>query len=138
MTFTPDRRAQLGALADELIPAGSGMPSASEAGVAGRYLDELLAARPDLAEPLLTALEQVGALAPGAAIARLRDAHPEGWSVLTAIVPGAYFLNAEIRAAIGFPGLEARPIDTDAEPDYLDLLDSVVARGPVFRPTPHG
>jgi hypothetical protein len=129
-------RAQLRDLADELIPAGSGMPSASEAGVADRYLDELLEARPDLAAPLETALEQVSGLAPGAAIARLRDTHPEGWGVLTAIVPGAYFLNPEIRAAIGYPGLEARPIGEDA--DYADLLDSVVARGPVFRPTPRG
>jgi hypothetical protein len=132
------RRAQLGAIADELIPAGSGMPSASAAGVADRYLDEVLAARPDLAAPLLAALEQVEDLAPGAAIARLRDAHPDGWGVLTAVVPGAYFLNPEIRAAIGYPGLEARPIDASAEPDHLadGLLDSVVARGPVYRPTP--
>jgi hypothetical protein len=138
--FGAEKRAQLGGLADELIPAGSGMPSASAAGVAGRYLDALLEARPDLAAPLLTALEQVEDLAPGAAIAHLRDAHPDGWGVLTAIVPGAYFLNPEMRAAIGFPGLEARPIDAAAEPDYLagGLLDSVVARGPVYRPTPRG
>ena len=52
--------------------------------------------------------------------------------MLTAVVPGAYFLNPAIRAAIGYPGLEARPIDPDAAPDYLDdgLLDSVIARGP--------
>jgi hypothetical protein len=129
-------REQLRELADELIPAGSGMPSASQAGVADRYLDELLQARPDLAEPLEAALRQVEGLAPGAAIARLRDAHPEGWGVLTAIVPGAYFLNPEIRAAIGYPGLEARPIGD--RNDYEDLLDSVIARGAVYRPTPRG
>ena len=49
-------RELLGALADELIPAGSGMPSASGAGVAGEYLDAVLAARPDLAAPLERAL----------------------------------------------------------------------------------
>ena len=38
MTWSDQRRAQLGAIADELIPAGWGMPSASEAGVGGRYL----------------------------------------------------------------------------------------------------
>lgn len=136
--ISDERRAQLGAMADELIPAGGGMPSASQAGVAGRYLDEVLAARPDLAEPVERMLEGVDGLAPGAAIAKLRDTDPEGWGVLTAIVPGAYFLNAEIRAAIGYPGLERRPIDPDAEPDYNQdgLLDSVVARGPVYRPTP--
>ena len=53
-------------------------------------------------------------------------------------MPAAYFLNPDMRAAIGYPGLEARPIDPDAAPDYLDdgLLDSVVSRGPVYRPTP--
>ncbi len=136
MALSDEQRAQLGAIADELIPAGSGMPSASEAGVAGEFLDEVLAARPDLAEPLEAALEQVDGLHPGAAIAALRDT--DGWGVLTAVVPGAYFLNPAIRAAIGYPGLEARPIDPDAAPDYLadGLLDSVISRGAVYRPTP--
>ena len=58
--------------------------------------------------------------------------------MLTAVVPGAYFLNPAMREAIGYPGVEARPIDPDAPPDYLEdgLLDSVIARGPVYRPTP--
>jgi hypothetical protein len=129
------QRAQLGAIADVLIPAGSGMPSASEAGVAGQYLDEVLAARPDLAEPLAAALASVhGAADPVAAL----RADLGAWMVVTAVVPAAYFLNPAMREAIGYPGLEARPIDPDAAPDYLDdgLLDSVVARGPVYRPTP--
>jgi hypothetical protein len=136
MSFDDQRRAQLGAIADQLIPAGGGMPSASEAGVAGRFLDEVLAARPDLAAPLEAALESVDGLAPGAAIAKLRDS--DGWAVLTAVVPGAYFLNPETRAALNYPGLERRPIDPGAQPDYNDdgLLDSVIARGPVYRPTP--
>jgi hypothetical protein len=135
--FSEERRAQLGALADQLIPAGSGMPSASGAGVAGQFLNEVLAARPDLAEPLEAALASVDGLPAEDALAALR-ANPDGWGVLTAVVPAAYFLNPEMRAAIGYPGLEARPIDPDAEPDYLadGLLDSVISRGPVYRPTP--
>jgi hypothetical protein len=135
MSLSDQRRAQLGAIADELIPAGSGMPSASEAGVGGRYLDEVLAARPDLAEPLEAALASVeGSDDPIGALRRDAGA----WGVITAVVPAAYFLNPDMRAAIGYPGLEARPIDPDAAPDYLDdgLLDSVVSRGPVYRPTP--
>jgi hypothetical protein len=135
MSLSEQRRAQLGAIADELIPAGSGMPSASEAGVGGQYLDEVLAARPDLAEPLEAALASVeGADDP---IGALRG-DAGAWGVITAVVPAAYFLNPDMRAAIGYPGLEARPIDPDAAPDYLDdgLLDSVVSRGPVYRPTP--
>ncbi len=135
MTLSDALRAQLGAIADELIPAGSGMPSASEAGVAGQYLDEVLAARPDLAAPLEAALASVQAV--DDPIAALR-ADAGAWGVITAVVPAAYFLNPAMRAAIGYPGLEARPIDPDAAPDYLDdgLLDSVVSRGPVYRPTP--
>ena len=115
MSLSEQRRAQLGAIADELIPAGSGMPSASEAGVGGQYLDE-------------GADDPIGALRGDAG----------AWGVITAVVPAAYFLNPDMRAAIGYPGLEARPIDPDAAPDYLDdgLLDSVVSRGPVYRPTP--
>lgn len=135
MRLSEERRAQLGAIADELIPAGSGMPSASEAGVAGQYLDEVLAARPDLAEPLEAALASVAGR--DDAVAALRE-DAGAWGVITAVVPAAYFLNPDMRAAIGYPGLEARPIDPDAAPDYLEdgLLDSVVARGPVYRPTP--
>jgi hypothetical protein len=132
-----ERRAQLGAIADELIPAGSGMPSASEAGVGEEFLDEVLAARPDLAAPLNDALASVDGLPAGEALASLRG-NPDGWGVITAVVPAAYFLNPAMRDAIGYPGLEARPIDPDLPPDYLadGLLDSVVARGPVYRPTP--
>jgi hypothetical protein len=132
-----ERRTQLGLIADQLIPAGSGMPSASGAGVAGEFLDEVLAARPDLAAPLDGALASVDGLSGAEALAALRE-NPEGWGVITAVVPAAYFLNPAMRDAIGYPGLEARPIDPDAAPDYLadGLLDSVVARGPVYRPTP--
>ena len=137
MALTDAQRAQLGAIADQLIPAGGGMPSASEAGVSGQYLDEVLTSLPDLADALDTTLAAVDGLDPAEAIAVLRE-DPAGWGVLTAVVPGAYFMNPAIRAAIGYPGLERRPIDPDAEPDYLadGLLDSVVSRGPVYRPTP--
>jgi hypothetical protein len=46
--FNPQERTLLAALADVLIPAGNGMPSASQAGVADLWLDAVLAARPDL------------------------------------------------------------------------------------------
>ena len=137
MSLNAEGRARFGAIADRLIPAGSGMPSASSAGVAGQYLDEVLAARPDLAEPLEAALASVAGLDAEAAVDALRrDAG--GWAVLAAVVPAAYFLNPAMREAIGYPGLEARPIDAAAEPDYLadGLLDSVIARGPVYRSTP--
>ncbi len=135
--ITDAHRTRLAELADQLIPEGGGMPSASAAGVAGGYLDEVLRARPDYAEPLAATLEATGDEPAADAVARLRDTDDPGWAVLTAVVPGAYFMNPAMREAIGYPGLEARPIDPDVE-DWLEdgLLDSVISRGPVYRPTP--
>ncbi len=137
MALSDSQRAQLGAIADELIPAGGGMPSASEAGVSGQYLDDVLTSLPDLRDALDTTLAAVDGLEPAEAIAVLRQ-DPAGWGVLTAVVPAAYFMNPAIREAIGYPGLERRPIDESAPPDYNQdgLLDSVIGRGPVYRPTP--
>ena len=51
---------------------------------------------------------------------------------------GAYFLNPEVRQAIGYPGQQAVPIVPEDPPDYEQdgLLASVIARGLIYRPTP--
>jgi hypothetical protein len=98
-------------LADALIPAEDGMPSASEAGATGVWLEAVFAARPDLREP----------------VERREEA-----ALATAIV-AAYYFNPEVRARIGYAGQLAIPL---GPPDHEELLESVVARGPVYRPTP--
>ena len=50
--MTPAERQTLAGLADVLVPAAGRMPSGSQAGVHERWLDRVLSARPDLAEPL--------------------------------------------------------------------------------------
>jgi hypothetical protein len=131
-------RARLGELADALIPAGDAMPSATEAGAVGEWLDEVLAARPDLGIPLGGVVAASAGLTPAEAIAALPDRDPGAWAAFTTAVPAAYFMNPDVRARLGYPGQEAVPIDPDAPPDFLEdgLLDSVRARPPVFRPTP--
>jgi hypothetical protein len=121
-------RERLAALADALIPAESGMPSASQAGAAGEWLDAVLGARPDLEAPLAA----TAALDPAEV---RRD--PAAWGALTAAVTAAYYMNPDVRERIGYAGQRAIPFDPDHE-DYLEdgLLDSVKARGPVYRPTP--
>ncbi len=52
LTIDGRLRRRLAAVADLLIPGSAVMPSASEAGVHGELLDQLLAARPDLADEL--------------------------------------------------------------------------------------
>jgi hypothetical protein len=45
-------------------------------------------------------------------------------------------MNPKVRHAIGYAGQTPRPIDS--APDYLDdgMLESVIRRGPIYRPTP--
>ena len=105
------------------------MPSASEAGAVGKWLDVVLAARPEFAPPLealSTSIEPIDTLP---------EREPAGWGVLTAAVVAAYYMNPDVCARVGYAGQRAIPIDPDA-PDYLDLLDSVKGRGAVYRPAP--
>jgi hypothetical protein len=136
--FDGRRRAILAALADVLIPSADGMPAASEAGAAGRWLDEVLRVRPDFGPSLAALLDAADAADPIAAVARVRSADPAAFAVLAEVVAGAYFLNPVVRRAIGYPGQQAVPIVNEDPPDYEQdgLLASVIARGPIYRPTP--
>ena len=136
--FDATERAKLAALADALIPAGDGMPSASEAGVAGEWLDAILAAEPGFGPPLASILEAADVSDPAGELRRIETTDEVGWGTLTTVVAGAYFLNPEIAAQVGYPGRRAIPVDREPGPDWLEdgLLDSVAARGPVYRPTP--
>lgn len=130
-------RERLGELADALIPAESGMPSASQAGALGEWLDAVLAARPDLAAPLTALPASVPGVPAAEAVAMLPERDPAGWSALTAAVTAAYYMNPQVRERTGYAGQRAIPFDPDHE-EYLEdgLLDSVKARGPVYRPAP--
>ncbi len=136
MMFSDQDRQLLAALADVLIPAADGMPSASQADVAGRGLDQVLTARPDLDAGLSDVLNQASGLDPAQFIADLQANDAAAFGVLAEIVPGAYFMNQEVRQAIGYAGQGPRTIDP--RPDYMDddLLASVIRRGPIYRPTP--
>ena len=116
-------RERLAELADELIPGEGGMPSASEAGAVGEWLDAVLAARPDFREPL------------EALAASTEPVDPADSAVLTAAVVTAYYMNPDVCERVGYAGQRAIPFDPDS-PDYVDLLESVKARPPVYRPTP--
>ena len=137
MNFDANERAVLGRLADVLIPAGEGFPSASDAGVAGDGLDQVLSFRPDLAEGLKGLIAAAGGRAAAEFVAELQREDPARFGLLAEFVPGAYFLNARVREKLGYAGQKAQPIDP--RPDYLDdgLLQSVIDRGPVYRPTPN-
>ena len=123
----------LDALADRLIPGEDGMPSASEAGATGQWLDAVLRARPDLRPPLEGLAASTAGLSAAEAIAALPERDPAGWTALTSAIVAAYYFNPEVCERIGYQGQRALPL---GPPDHEDLLGSVVARGPVYRPTP--
>ena len=138
MMFDAEARARLAALADALIPAGDGMPSASEAGVAGEWLDAVVAAEPGYGPALAIVLEAADVSDPAGELRRIETTDPAGWGTLTTVVAGAYFLNPEIAAKVGYPGRRAIAVDAEPGHDWLEdgLLDSVKSRGPIYRPTP--
>jgi hypothetical protein len=129
-------REVLAGLADVLIPASASMPAASRAGVTGEWLDAVLAARPDMAEPLVAILSAADGSDPRAVIERLQA--DGGFGLLGEVVANAYYMNPTIRARVGYPLQQAVPIDPadgeDAEADAL--IASVRSRGTIYRPTP--
>ena len=136
MTFDNTERASLAALADELIPAGEGLPCASEADVSGSGLDRVLAVRPELGEALKQVLDIVKGRPAKESVAELKADHLGAFMALTECVAGAYFLNPQVRAGLGYHGQIPHPIDP--KPDFRDddLLQSVMDRGRIYRPTP--
>jgi hypothetical protein len=136
VNFDSWERAVLAELADVLIPAGEGLPSASDAGVARDGLDRVLSFRPDLADGLKRVIAAARRRPAAAFVAELPRSDPAGFALLAEFVPGAYFLNQRVREQLGYTGQKARPIDP--RPDHQDdgLLQSVIDRGPIHRPTP--
>jgi hypothetical protein len=136
--FTTEQREQLGKLADRLISGGAGLPSATEADVHHDWIDRTLSARPDLFEVVASVLGEPGE-AQGV-LDRLRSTERERFDQFTFAVAGAYLINPRVRKLLGYPG--AAPEKNLAFPDEADayledgILDPVIERGPIYRPTP--
>jgi hypothetical protein len=133
--LTARDRALFGRLADVLIPDAEGMPSATQVGVHTTWIDEALAARPDLVAPFRRALASDPGHDPAAAISQMHSDDAAVFDAFSVLVSGAYLMCPEVKALIGYPGQEERPVTGDDVPEYIGMLESVVARGPVFRPT---
>jgi hypothetical protein len=129
----PIRRATLGAVADHLIPAAHGMPSAADV-VTDDRLTFVLSARPDLAAPLQAALRPD---LPADVQGRLDalSAEPANLAALQLVIVAGYYTDKRVRELIGYPGQEAIEVKSWLYPQYLEegLIDAVLARGPVWR-----
>lgn len=128
VAFDAERRERLRSLADVLIPAAGGMPAASEVGVADVRLDAVLAARPDLG-PVLERVLSAPVKDPGQRLEALSAEDAEGRSVLELVVAGGYYLSADVKRRLGYPGQLAVSIRPDPYPPYVaeGLLDHLLA-----------
>ena len=131
-TLDPEERRVLAALGDALIPSDSGMPSASQAGVAEEWVDRVLETRPDMVEDLVSLLNEVGDQDPDTIVERLREQEGVWFDTLCEVVAGAYFLNPKVRDQVGYPGQQTLPIETSIE-HLQQLTAPVVERGPIYR-----
>ena len=124
----------LASVADHLIPAAHGMPSAAEVLTDDR-LRFVLTARPDLAEPIRTALRAGLADDPAERVASLAADDPATLGALQLAIVAGYYTDKRVRELIGYPGQEAITIRSWELPPYLEegLIDVVLARGPVWR-----
>jgi hypothetical protein len=127
-------RARLEAIADRLIPAAGDMPSAGDV-LSEDRLRFVLEARPDLREPLRTALRPELGDDPVARLAALGTEAPETLGALQLVIVGGYYTDSRVRELIGYPGQEALTLRSWEIPAYIDegLIDGVLARGPVWR-----
>src|SRR5687768_11225340 len=107
------------------------MPSASDAGAHGKWLDRALGARPELEADLVRVASEAAGRDPAEEVRRLHDEETELFRALTLAVSGAYYMNLKVRKRIGYPGQKSNPPFPDEADYYLEgLLDPVLERGP--------
>jgi hypothetical protein len=131
-------RDRLRAFADALIPAAHDMPAAGEVGVAAARLDAVLAARPDLAEPLERALEQADPADRDGSLARLAEHDPAAHDALLLTVVGGYYTDAGVRRRLGYTGQQPVEVRPEIIPNYVEegLIEPLLERGPIYRSVP--
>jgi len=138
-TLTDDLREVFARVADVLIPRDGDCPPASEAQVHGPRIDRLLSLRPDLRAPFLGALMLCRDGDAETSARRLHARDPDALMLVGMLAAVAYYQDPAVQDAIGYHGQTHRIFDADAIPDYVSdgRLQSVIDRGPLFRPTPH-
>ena len=132
--LTDAERATLAAVADTLIPAAHGMPSAADV-LTDERLRFVLTARPDLLEPIRRALGAGLGDDSQARLDQLSRNDPGALGALQLAIVAGYYTDKHVRELIGYPGQEALTIRTWELPAYLEegLIDAVLARGAVWR-----
>ncbi|MGK2321410.1 hypothetical protein ACSJLP_28465 [Gordonia rhizosphera NBRC 16068] len=132
-----DELATLLRIADTLIPASGENPAASQAIEIGRYLDLALAARADVFDLVLGAVDQlkdVSAADMRAALKQMWADDKATFDPLSSILAGAYFMTPQVKALIGQPGPHRDPAGFEDAANELEtgILDPVLERGSIY------
>jgi len=132
--FGAEELATFVAVADRLIPAAHGMPSAAEV-VGQERLRFVLNARSDLIDAVRAALRPELGEDPQARLDALGRDEPANLGALQLAIVAGYYTDSDVRGRIGYPGQEALTLRSWEVPAYIDegLIDAVLARGPVWR-----
>ncbi|UUX94044.1 hypothetical protein [Aquabacterium sp. J223] len=125
--------AQVRWVCDAMIPADPEglMPSARDAGVPEIFLPRALALRDDWAAAFIAALASLPPEAPREPLAAIRALDPQSYYIVGQLVAGAYFMNAQVRQALRYPGQQS----LHDEPDYDEIMaaaERVQARGSAY------
>jgi hypothetical protein len=121
-------------IADRLIPAAHGMPSAGDVLTAER-LRFVFNARPDLIASVRDVLRLKFQGTVDEHIDVLSRFHQEHYAALQLVIVGGYYTDKRVRELIGYNGQEAIEVKSWLLPPYLEegLIDKVLERGPVWR-----
>jgi choline dehydrogenase-like flavoprotein len=120
--LTAEHRERLARFAEVLIPAAVTMPPAGE--IVRRGVDRVLAARPDLGDLLVRALDEL----PDDADLTALTADDRTGHALRYTVAGAYYTDTTVHDALGYPSTRPRPVPAFDYPEYLaeGLLDHLL------------
>jgi len=137
-TMTSEERALFAQVADILIPAYQEMPAASTVGVHDDLLDTVLMHRPELIEDIRRGLKGMEAKCDKAAVQALYLSDTPAFDAISLAASGAYYMSESVWKKLSYPGQENAPFDIESPRAYNEegLLDKVLARGPIYRPTP--
>lgn len=137
-TLTLEDREVFAKIADILIPAYREMPAASVVGVHAELLDTVLMHRPELLDDICRGLKSIEGEINKAAVQSLYVSDTPAFDAISLAASAGYYMSEGVWKKLNYPGQESAPFDIESPRPYNEegLLDNVLARGPIYRPTP--
>ena len=126
-------RTRLATLAGVMIPGGAGMPGAGALALHLGPADAVLRIDPARLAGLRRFLALPGPVEVLSQIEALAQIDADAFRDLGVVLANAYFMHPATRAAIGYPGQQARDASGGLTPQDEALLAPVIARGPIYR-----